>query len=56
MERYLITFIQIDINKLSVLKTWKPQYTLEVILTAILNEMKSNANKKLAQPNEGEMY
>lgn len=46
--------IQIEPAKLSILRDWKNQYTLEHILVALKNEMINN--RKLPQPAEGNAY
>ncbi len=46
----------VEPSKLDVLKNWKPQYNLEMTLTAIRQEMASPANKKLPQPPEGTTF
>ncbi|ANQ07719.1 Ubiquitin-conjugating enzyme E2 [Plasmodium coatneyi] len=43
-------------NNLPILKNWNRNYTIETILIALRQEMLSSANKRLPQPNEGEMY
>lgn len=42
--------------KLPVLADWKPQTTMERVLLEVRREMSSPANRKLAQPAEGEIY
>lgn len=42
------------IENCSVLKNWKPQYTIETVLQELKKEMVSN--KKLPQPAEGATY
>ena len=39
--------------KLDILKNWKPTYNIEMVLTALRQEMASGASKKLSQPPEG---
>ncbi|SPJ08487.1 ubiquitin-conjugating enzyme E2, putative [Plasmodium sp. DRC-Itaito] len=43
-------------NNLHILKNWNRNYTIETILIALRQEMLSSANKRLPQPNEGEVY
>lgn len=43
-------------NSLNILKNWNRSYTIEKILTSLRQEMLSSANKRLQQPNEGEVY
>mgnify|MGYP003712615305 CR=1 FL=1 len=42
-----------NVEKLSVLSNWKPDYSIKTILTALRSEMASSANRKLSQPAEG---
>jgi ubiquitin-protein ligase len=41
-------------NKFSLFANWKNEYNMEKILVALKNEM--SANRKLAQPADGDMY
>ncbi|ETW51480.1 hypothetical protein PFMALIP_00456 [Plasmodium falciparum MaliPS096_E11] len=43
-------------NNLHILKNWNRNYTIETILISLRQEMLSSANKRLPQPNEGEVY
>ncbi|KNC35676.1 ubiquitin-conjugating enzyme E2 [Plasmodium falciparum RAJ116] len=43
-------------NNLHILKNWNRNYTIETILISLRQEMLSRANKRLPQPNEGEVY
>ena len=44
----------IEKNKFHMFSNWNPAYTLEKILIGLKNEMV--ANKKLAQPADGDMF
>ncbi|KRX09441.1 Ubiquitin-conjugating enzyme/RWD-like protein [Pseudocohnilembus persalinus] len=46
----------VDTQKFSLIKNWKPEITMEKLLLGIKNEMSSSANRKLAQPAEGAQY
>ena len=39
--------------KCELLRVWKPENTIETILTTLRKEMQTPANKKLSQPPEG---
>ena len=45
---------KVEPNKFGVFANWRNEYTMEKILIGLKNEM--IANKKLAQPADGEMY
>ncbi|ETW52268.1 hypothetical protein PFUGPA_05881 [Plasmodium falciparum Palo Alto/Uganda] len=53
MIHYVNTVIK---NNLHILKNWNRNYTIETILISLRQEMLSSANKRLPQPNEGEVY
>ena len=45
---------RVETTKFSLFANWKSDYTMEKILIALKNEM--IANKKLAQPPEGDLF
>jgi len=46
----------VDKDKFPILKNWAPTYGMETVLTNIKNDMAAPANRKLAQPKEGDKY
>lgn len=46
----------VDPSRLSILSSWKHNYTLETVLVELRREMAKPENRKLAQPNEGDEY
>ncbi|CAG9324405.1 MMS2_2 [Blepharisma stoltei] len=46
----------VDPSNFRILGNWTSQYTMETILVELRKDMNSGANKRLAQPNEGETY
>eukprot|EP00899_Mesostigma_viride_P021183 jgi/Mesvir1/29066/Mv18374-RA.1 len=46
----------VDPKNFHVLKSWKPSYTMETVLTELRREMASAQNRKLPQPPEGSEF
>lgn len=47
---------RVDPAKFPMLGNWRPEYTLENLLTELRREMGSSSNRKLPQPPEGTMF
>lgn len=42
--------------KFPLLKDWKPSYSMEILLLELRKEMASGSNRRLPQPEEGEVF
>ena len=47
---------EVDSNKVSLLKNWKKEYTLEDVLKALRKDMETSAFRSLKQPAEGATF
>lgn len=47
---------QVVKNSFPLLRQWQRSYTIDMLLTALRQEMAAQANRRLPQPPEGELY
>ncbi|KCV72752.1 ubiquitin-conjugating enzyme E2 [Fonticula alba] len=47
---------EVDLSKLPALGKWAPEHTIESVLKAIIEEMKSRSNRSNKQPAESAVY